>query len=60
MGFQRVEIRADGIACRRGERLLFRDFGLTAAAGTLTEIVGPNGAGKSSLLNVINGVSPGC
>ena len=56
MGFQRVEIRAGGIACRRGERLLFRDFGLTAASGTLTEIVGPNGAGKSSLLRILAGL----
>lgn len=56
MGFQRVEIRAEGVACRRGERLLFRDFGLTAACGTLTEIVGPNGAGKSSLLRILAGL----
>lgn len=56
MGFQRVEIRAEGVACRRGERLLFRDFGLTAASGTLTEIVGPNGAGKSSLLRILAGL----
>lgn len=51
-----MEIRAEGLACRRGERLLFRGLRFAAQPGRLTEITGPNGAGKSSLLRILAGL----
>jgi heme exporter protein A len=46
----------EGLAIRRGERILFEGVGLSAETGTITLIRGPNGAGKSSLLLAISGV----
>ncbi len=46
----------EGLAVRRGERVLFDGLRLVAPAGTVTLIRGPNGAGKSSLLLAIAGV----
>ncbi|BCW87369.1 Cytochrome c biogenesis ATP-binding export protein CcmA [Alphaproteobacteria bacterium SO-S41] len=51
-----IEIRAEGLACRRGERLLFSGLTLAAEPGRLTEVVGPNGTGKSSLLRILAGL----
>jgi heme exporter protein A len=48
----------EGLAVRRGGRMLFEDLRLTASAATVTLIRGPNGAGKSSLLLAIAGVLP--
>jgi heme exporter protein A len=47
----------DGIACFRGERLVFRDLGFTLAAGEALVLTGPNGSGKSSLLRLMAGLS---
>jgi heme exporter protein A len=55
MAFDGVAIAADGIACRRGERLLFEGLCFRAEPG-LTEIVGPNGAGKTTLLRILAGL----
>ena len=56
MAFGGVEIRAEGLACLRGERLLFSGLDFVAPAGRLTEIVGPNGSGKTSLLRIVAGL----
>lgn len=45
----------EGLALRRGERLLFEDLHLRVAAGEAVAITGPNGAGKTSLLRAIAG-----
>ena len=45
-----------GIACRRGERLLFEGLDLALAPGEAAMVVGANGAGKSSLLRLIAGL----
>jgi len=47
---------AQGLACRRGERLLFTGLDLSIAPGTLTLVEGANGIGKSSLLRIIAGL----
>ena len=56
MALDAVEIRAEGLACRRGERLLFEGVGLSAGPGALLEIVGTNGSGKTSLLRILAGL----
>lgn len=47
---------ARDIACRRGDRLLFRGFSAELAAGEALHITGPNGSGKSSLLLILAGL----
>ena len=45
-----------GLACRRGERLIFASLDLEVAAGELVLLRGPNGSGKSTLLRLIAGL----
>jgi heme exporter protein A len=45
-----------GIACLRGERLLFEGFDLVLEAGGALVVTGPNGIGKSSLLRIAAGL----
>jgi heme exporter protein A len=47
-----------GLACRRGERLIFRRLDFTLPAGGVLVLVGPNGSGKSSLLRMMAGLTP--
>ena len=46
------------LACRRGERLIFRDLDFTLPAGGALVLIGPNGSGKSSLLRLMAGLTP--
>jgi heme exporter protein A len=46
------------LACRRGERLVFRGLDFTLQGGGALTLVGPNGSGKSSLLRVMAGLTP--
>lgn len=46
-----------GLACRRGERLLFEDFDLAVRPGELVWLRAANGYGKTSLLRVVAGLS---
>jgi heme exporter protein A len=45
-----------GVACLRGDRLLFEGLDLALAAGEAALVTGPNGAGKSSLLRIAAGL----
>ncbi len=47
-----------GLACRRGERLVFGDLDFSLAGGELLILRGPNGSGKSTLLRLIAGLVP--
>jgi heme exporter protein A len=49
-------LQAEGLACLRGERVVFADLAFTVAAGDAVLLVGANGAGKSSLLRVLAGL----
>lgn len=49
---------ARGLACRRGDRLVFADLDFALGAGSLLRLAGPNGSGKSSLLRLAAGLLP--
>ena len=49
-------LTAQGLACVRGDRLLFKDVGLALEAGSLLYVMGENGSGKSSLLRMLCGL----
>jgi len=51
---ERVE--AEGLACVRGERTVFRDVSFRVARGAALVVEGPNGSGKTSLLRLIAGL----
>lgn len=51
-------IVASNLACRRGDRLLFRRLSLKLAAGEACHITGANGAGKTTLIRTLAGLSP--
>lgn len=53
-----VSLRIEGLACRRGGRLLFTGLDLALTAGQSALVAGPNGIGKSSLLRTIAGLLP--
>jgi heme exporter protein A len=46
------------LACRRGDRLVFRRLGFALEAGDALILSGPNGSGKSSLLRLMAGLLP--
>src|SRR5512139_3259529 len=51
-----ARLSATDLACRRGERLLFRGLSFALCAGEALQVVGPNGAGKSSLIRILAGL----
>ena len=51
-----MKLTGKDLTCERGERLVFRDFSFSVAAGQLLVLKGPNGAGKTSLLRMIAGL----
>lgn len=51
-------LSTDGLACQRGQLLLWRGVSFSLHAGDALQIVGANGIGKSSLLRIIAGLLP--
>jgi len=49
-------LTAQGLACLRGDRLLFKNVGFELSAGGLMYVLGENGSGKSSLLRLLCGL----
>jgi len=54
---QGARIAVDDLACRRGDRVLFRGLSFKLEAGQALQIAGANGVGKSSLLRLIAGLA---
>lgn len=46
----------EGVACLRGDRLLFEDMSFALGPGEAALLTGPNGAGKSSLIRIAGGL----
>jgi heme exporter protein A len=49
-------LRFDGVALRRGGRLLFENLDLALGPGDAVQVAGPNGSGKSSLIRLAAGL----
>lgn len=55
---QECRLTASDLACRRGDRVLFRGLSLALAGGEACQVAGANGIGKSSLLRILAGIAP--
>lgn len=53
---QVCRLTAHDLACRRGDRLLFRGLALDLANGAALQVKGANGTGKSSLIRILAGL----
>ncbi|WP_133364839.1 heme ABC exporter ATP-binding protein CcmA [Qipengyuania sediminis] len=51
-----ARLTARDLACRRGDRLLFRGLSLALGPGEAVHVTGANGTGKSSLLRILAGL----
>ena len=51
-----AHLAATDLACRRGERLLFRGLSLALGPGEALHVTGANGVGKSSLIRILAGL----
>lgn len=55
---QACRLTAKDIACRRGDRLLFRGLSFALESGGALHLAGSNGIGKSSLIRILAGLAP--
>ncbi len=51
-----AHLTVSDLACRRGERVLFRRLSFALAPGGALQVRGANGTGKSSLLRIVAGL----
>ena len=51
-----ARLSATELACRRGDRVLFRGLSFSLGECRALQVIGPNGTGKSSLLRIIAGL----
>src|SRR3954452_22324270 len=49
-------LRFEGVALRRGGRMLFENLDLALEPGEALQVAGPNGSGKSSLVRLAAGL----
>jgi heme exporter protein A len=52
-----ASLAAENLACRRGERLLFRRLSFRLEAGAACHVTGANGAGKTTLIRAMAGLT---
>ena len=52
------DFTGQGLACRRGEKLIFRGLDFVLPPRGALVLIGPNGSGKSSLLRLMAGLTP--
>jgi heme exporter protein A len=50
-------LSANDLACRRGERLLFRALSLDLSGGEALHVTGANGTGKTTLIRALSGLT---
>jgi heme exporter protein A len=50
-------LTTENLACRRGERLLFRRLSFRLEAGAVWHVTGANGAGKTTLIQALAGLT---
>lgn len=55
---QEAAVALTDLACRRGDRVLFRGLSLRLRPGEAVQVAGSNGIGKSSLLRIVAGLAP--
>ena len=53
---QGASLTVSDIACRRGDRLLFRGLSFALESGGAVQLAGSNGIGKSSLIRILAGL----
>ncbi|PKP93764.1 MAG: heme ABC exporter ATP-binding protein CcmA [Alphaproteobacteria bacterium HGW-Alphaproteobacteria-14] len=53
-------LSAHDLACRRGDRLLFRRLSFALEAGAACHVTGANGAGKTTLIRALAGLMTPC
>ncbi|QIQ86832.1 heme ABC exporter ATP-binding protein CcmA [Erythrobacter sp.] len=52
-----IRLTAQGLACRRGERLLFKGLSFELRAGEALHLTGANGTGKTTLIRTLAGLA---
>jgi heme exporter protein A len=55
---QECRLIASDLACRRGDRVLFRGLSISLDPGSALQVAGANGLGKSSLIRILAGLLP--